>query len=283
VTLLRIPVRAFERFLDDRGPDHAAAVSYYAILSILPLCLFLIWIGLVFQGSFESAYSGALFVLQGVVAQLDPQSKEALRGATEGASRLQWPALILLVWTSRRVFSSLFGALERVFRVPPRGFAKGNLFAMAMVLLAGVGLLLTLAFTVTFAMVEGFLREWAGEQSAGLFLGLTMAVLTIVGPPLLTYLFIFMIYRLASRGSVSVQALAGGALLAAVLWELAKAAFAYYVRNLAQYRGLYGALEGVIVLAVWLELSVTILLYCAEILAVWADRPEALSNSLPTP
>jgi membrane protein len=61
---------------------------------------------------------------------------------------------------------------------------------------------------------------------------------------------------------------AQGALLATILWELAKGGFAYYLRNLARYAGVYGTLEGVIVLAIWLELSVSIVLYCGEIVAL---------------
>ena len=61
--------------------------------------------------------------------------------------------------------------------------------------------------------------------------------------------------------------------IATVLWEGAKAAFAYYLRNLARVAGLYGALEGVIVLALWLELSVSIILYCAEIVALLIAAP----------
>jgi uncharacterized BrkB/YihY/UPF0761 family membrane protein len=40
------------------------------------------------------------------------------------------------------------------------------------------------------------------------------------------------------------------------------------VRNLARYAGLYGALEGIIVLAVWLEISASIVLYGAETVAI---------------
>jgi membrane protein len=250
---------------------------------LLPLCLFLIWIGVAFQGSFESAFSGTLFVLQGIVTHLDPSARETLHRAMERANRLQWPALILLAWTSRRIFSSLFGALERVFRVPGMGFATGNLFAVAMVLLLGIGLLLTLAFTVTVAAVEGFVQEWAGALGAGLFRGVAAVLLTTAGPPLLTYGFIFLVYRLASGGRIHRNALAIGSLLATFLWELAKAGFAYYVRNLAQYASVYGALEGIIVLAVWLELSVTIILYCAALLALWTESqappsPTAATN-----
>lgn len=266
----RVPSLALHRFLEQHCPEHAAAVSYYTLLSLLPLCLFLIWTGLVFHTSFDSAYSGALFVLQGVVTHLDQPSREALRHSLERVTRLQWPALLLLAWTSRRIFSSLFGALERVFQVPGRGFAEGHLLALAMVFLMGLGLLLTLAFTLVVAAAQGFVEQWAGPPSAALFHGIAVPLLTRVAPPLLTFGFFFVLYRAASRGRVPTALAAAGALLATVLWELAKEGFAYYVRNLAHYAGVYGALEGIIVLAVWLELSVTILLYCAAIVAVVA-------------
>jgi membrane protein len=268
----RVIVLAYERFLEHHCGDHAAAVSYYTLLSLLPLCLFLISIGLAFQGSFESAYTGTLFVLQGVVTHLDDASRESLHRFMARATRLQWPALILLAWTSRRIFSSLFGALGRVFGVPPWGFAEGHLFAVAMVLLMGIALLTTLAFTFTLAAAEGFLQQWAGAPSAVAFQDLTILLLTQVAPPIITFVFVLAVYRIASRGRVSTATAAGGALLATLLWELAKAAFAYYVRNLAHYTGVYGALEGVIVLAVWLELSVTILLYCAEIVGTFSGE-----------
>ena len=53
-----------------------------------------------------------------------------------------------------------------------------------------------------------------------------------------------------------------------VLWEGAQNGFAYYLRNVAQYAGVYGALEAIIVLALWLEISVSIVLYCAEVVAI---------------
>ena len=47
------------------------------------------------------------------------------------------------------------------------------------------------------------------------------------------------------------------------------------MRNLARYAGVYGTLEGVIVLAIWLELSVSIVLYCGEIVALLIPPEEA--------
>jgi len=264
----RIAWRAFNRFLDHNGPDRAAAVAYYTLLSLLPLSIFLISLGVLIVGSFEAAYSGTLIIISGVVVHMDDPAREALRTFVERALRFQWPALALLAWTSRRVFGSLFSALERVFGVPGRGFASGNLLALGMVLLAGVGLLITMAFTMVMATSEGLVLRFAGARGADAVQALLGVFVSQVVPVLVTFTFFFLIYRVVPRRVVTSMHAAQGAVLATILWELAKGGFAYYLRNLARYAGIYGTLEGVIVLAIWLELSVSIVLYCGEIVAL---------------
>ena len=264
----RIAWRAFNRFLDHNGPDRAAAVAYYTLLSLLPLSIFLISLGVLIVGSFEAAYSGTLIIISGVVVHMDDPARDALRTFVERALRFQWPALLLLAWTSRRVFGSLFSALERVFGVPGRGFASGNLLALGMVLLAGVGLLITMSFTMVLATSEGLVLRFAGARGADAVQALVGVFVSQVVPVLVTFTFFFLIYRVVPRRVVTSWHAAQGAALATILWELAKGGFAYYLRNLARYAGVYGTLEGVIVLAIWLELSVSIVLYCGEIVAL---------------
>ena len=55
---LRIAWRAFMRFQDHHGPDRAAAVAYYMLLSLVPLLIFLISLGVAVLGSFDAAYRG---------------------------------------------------------------------------------------------------------------------------------------------------------------------------------------------------------------------------------
>ena len=97
---------------------------------------------------------------------MDEPAREALRTFVERALRFQWPALVLLAWTSRRVFGSLFSALEQVFGVPGRGFASGNLLALGTVLAAGLGLLITMSFTMVIATSEGLVERFAGPVGA---------------------------------------------------------------------------------------------------------------------
>jgi membrane protein len=269
----RLAWRAFMRFQEHNGPDRAAAVAYYTLMSLLPMLIFLISLGVVVMGSFERAYRGTLFLISGVVVHLDQGTLENLRAFVERSLRFRIPALFLLAWTSRRIFGSLFSALERIFGVPGRSFARGNLMALGMVLVAGIALLITMLSTMMIATAEGLVARFVGPEPAGALHALLGVVVTQVVPILITFGFFFLVYRVVPRRVVSTGHAARGALLATVLWETAKNLFAYYLRNLARVAGLYGTLEGVIVLAIWLELSVSIILYCAEIVALLIASP----------
>lgn len=277
---LRLVWRAINRFFDHNGPDRAAAVAYYTLLSLVPLLIFLISLGVKILGSFDQAYAGTMFLIGGVVVHLDAQALESLRAFVERATRFQWGGILLLAWTSKRIFGALFSALEDVFEVPRRGFAGGNLMSLAMVLTSGAALLSTLALTTVIAGAEGVANRLGGPAAAKAAHSLQGFVLGNVIPPLITAAFFFVLYRMAPRRRVSGLHAATGALMATVLWEAAKAGFAYYIRNLAHYAGLYGALEAVIVLGLWLEVSVSIILFCGEIVALLLPPRSAPASSL---
>jgi membrane protein len=273
VSLRRAPRLAWLaalRYLAHNGPDRAAAIAFYTLLSLLPLLIFLISFGVRLLGSFDRAYAAVLILFNGVVLPLDERSLAALRAFVERAIRLQWPGILLLAWTARRVFGALISALEGIFEAPARGFARGNLMSFAMVFATGFTLLATLAATMLFAAVHGAIARLAGPVGASAMVTVGTLLLTYVIPSGIAAAFFFFVYRFFPRRELAVGAsdAALGALVATVLWEIAKAAFAWYVSNLARYGGLFGALEGIIVLALWLELSASIVLYGGEVVAL---------------
>jgi membrane protein len=269
----RLAWRAILRFFDHSGPDRAAAVAYYTLLSFLPLLIFLISLGAVVLGSVDRAFEGTLYLLGGVVVHLDDRSLAFLRAFVERSLRFQWPGLLLLAWTSKRIFAALFSALEAVFEVPGRGIARGNLAALTGVFLTGAGLLATLLFSTLLAAFEGAVARVAGPMGAKVFEGMTGLLITRILPLGITAAFFFMLYRSVPGRVVGTRHAAIGAALATALWDAAKTGFAYYVRNLAHYAGVYGTLEAVIVLALWLELSVSIILLSGEVVALLAGPP----------
>jgi membrane protein len=279
----RIAWRAFLRFQRHDGPDRSAAVAFYTLLSILPLFIFTIRLSAHVLGSFDRAYEGSLLLFRGIVVHLDAKTLDALRAFVERAGLFQLPALVLLAWTARGIFISLFSQLETIFDRPSRrGFVKGNLLAFGLVIFLGLAQIVTMALTTTVATTEGLLLRSLAPEDRVLVEALASRFFTIVLPAIITFTFLFLLYWMAPRQVTTLRHAALGALLATLLWEAAKAGFSYYVRNLARFIGLYGALEGVIVMALWLELSVSIIFYCGEIVALSLRRDAAdAGKSLP--
>ena len=200
----RLAWRAFMRYQDHNGPDRAAAVAYYTLMSLLPMLIFLISIGVAAVGSFEGAYRGSLFLISGVVVHLDQTDagrlahvRRALAGASASRPCSSWPG--------RRGASSPRSSRRSsaIFGVPGRSFAKGNLVALGMVLIAGVGLLITMVATMTIATAEGLVTRFIGPETGGALHEFVGHVVTLVVPIVITFSFFFLIYRVVPRRVVS--------------------------------------------------------------------------------
>ena len=64
------------------------------------------------------------------------------------------------------------------------------------------------------------------------------------------------------------------ALLAALMFELAKVVFGLYIDNVARLHAVYGPLSSVIVLLLWLYFSAKVLLLGAEMIAVRREQDD---------
>jgi membrane protein len=64
---------------------------------------------------------------------------------------------------------------------------------------------------------------------------------------------------------------AGGA-SCAFLFELAKHFFTWYIGRSTQYNVIYGSLEAIVILVIWVFYSSIILLFCAEVVSAYRRR-----------
>ena len=195
---LRVAWRAFLRFQDHHGPDRAAAVAYYTLLSLVPLLIFLISLGMAVLGSFDAAFQGSMLLVRGVVIHSRPaaRSRRCARSWTQ-ASRFQLAGPAAPGLDRRGASSPRCSRRWRpVFGVPGRSFAKHNLVALSMVLVAGMALLFTMAFTMLVRHSEGLMLRL---RASGELQSLQLAALARGAAWPITFAFFFVVYRFVPR------------------------------------------------------------------------------------
>jgi membrane protein len=262
--------RAFTRFQKDRVSDHAAALTYYSLLSLFPALLFAIAV----LGAFGQAglIADAARFLRSVGAPA--QTIDAVTGALQGAQHNRGTAigaLALGLATSLYGASGAFGAAGRalndIWRVEEgRGFVKHKAHDIGWT----VVVLVLVFVTGVLIFLGGSLAEFVFSQ-----IGLgdtTAAVWRYARWPAALFAMI-LIYAVVYYAAPNVeirhwQWITPGAAFGVVAWLAASAAFFVYVANFGSYQATYGAFAAAVILLVWLWLTNVVMLFGAELNAV---------------
>jgi len=245
--LRRTPVSLWH---DDLS-DWAAALTYYAILALLPALLVTVSvIGLANPGATNA-------LIADITAFAPAESGAALRRPLEAATQERTAVWLLVatgsvsaVWSASSYLAVFRRAMHAMYQVKD---TRPALRQVHVIVPSAMGLLVLL-MTSAFALVlTGPLARWLGRR-----VGLARASETLwegLKWPVMLCLVACLILVLFSTGPRSArslrQALPGG-VLAAFLWLTASAGFALYATHIGSYSRLYGSLAGLVVFLIWI-------------------------------
>lgn len=244
----------------------AKGAAYSALLALFPVLTALTAI-LVQTNAIAVSRNLAEFVFQVV----PPGTQEILEyNFTERGERpfyLLVTATLLAFWAASGLMMSLMQGFQSAYGITQnRGFWQHRGMAVWLVLCSALPVVVASALLVAGARLENWLLGafWIndGTPVRGWFSFITMylrylaAILSIAAGTCCLYLF-------GPNRRTSWKLVWRGAVLATVLYWLVTTAFAWYVRNMANYNVLYGSIGAVVALLVWLYLlSVIALLGC---------------------
>ena len=260
----------------------AAAVSYYALLTSVPLVLAaMASLGYVL-GSNDSSLNGIL----DAVARAAPGSRAVIESVLTTVIRQKRGVSIIAGVSLFTTGTAVFGVLERtmdvMWNVPRRrSFLVSRLIGAFLVIVAGMSLL---ASTVLASMATLGVRNLQNmgltilTQFPGLWRLIPLSVQFV-----LSMLAITLLISVVPNTRVPPRAAIAGGAATALLWELAKHVFAQYLRHFAPYAGTYGPIGGVIILVVWVYYSAALMLLGAEATALLTCRAPRDAGTPPRP
>ena len=261
IPLLGALLQAGRAFSEDRCSLLAAALSYYALLSLFPLALFI----LVVASQFVQTETATRAVTRFITAYL-PSGSAMVRSTLEEVTRLRGALTLVsaagLVWSGSNVFNTIQLGINRAFRVPDqRPLWRERIVSLGMVV--GASILFVLSFVMT-TVLRLALHYRLIERNTLLF-----ELLPIAGSVLLGTGIFGMLYRyLPFHCNIRWRGVWLSAFLASVLWEIAKLIFAWYITNFALLNMVYGSFGTIIAAMLWGYVSAAILLIGAEIAAI---------------
>src|SRR4051794_12258835 len=262
---LQILKRTGKQFSDDQLTTWAAALTYYAILSIFPALLALVSIlGLIGPSATQPLLDNLSSVAPGPAKDILTNVLKSLE-SNQGSSGLAFIiGLATAIWSASGYIGAFMDAANNVWDAPEgRPIWK----RIPVRLVVTVVMLILLAVSALAVVLTGPLARSAGDLIGA---GSTfVSVWGIAKWPVLVVMVALMISLLywacPNVKQPGFPWVTPGGLLAVVLWIIASALFAFYVANFSSYNKTYGSLGGVIVFLIWLWITNIIILLGAEL------------------
>jgi membrane protein len=274
--------RTVSEFRDDNLTDWAAALTYYAVLSIFPATIALISIvGLVADPATITR------VITDTVSALAPSSgADTFLGPVQEITQNRQSAGVMLIvgvfaslWTASGYVGAFMRASNAIYeRKEGRPFWKLRPFQLFVTLV----LVLLAALVVLALIVTGPVAEAVGS-AVGLG-DMAVTVWNIAKWPVLIVVVMFMLailyWSAPNAKPAGFRWVSPGSVLAVLVWIVASAGFAFYVSQFSSYNKTYGALGGVIVFLVWMWITNLAVLLGAELNAE-TERGRELEAGIP--
>jgi membrane protein len=274
--------RTGKQFSHDNLTDWAAALTYYAVLSVFPAIIALISIlGLVV------APATITRVITDVVSQLGPASAvDTFKKPIEQISSNRSGALLglifgiaLALWTASGYVGAFMRASNAIYE---REEGRPFYILRPLQLLVTFVLVMMAALVVLSLVISGPVASAIGNA-----VGLGDTAVTawnIAKWPVMLVVVVVMLAVLywpaPNARQKNFHWVSPGAVVAVVVWVIASAAFAFYVGNFGSYNKTYGTLGGVIAFLVWMWITNLAVLFGAELNAE-TERARELEAGVP--
>ena len=268
--------QAGKDFFEDEALRLAAALAYYASLSLAPLLLvILVLVGIfIDQERVGAALVGQMRGLVGNAGGDIAQSVIEHAGRSDKSGVAAAFGLIVLFLGAGGVFAQLQTAMNVIWEVKAkpklgiRGFLRKRLLSFSMLaVLAFLSLVSLAASAGLTALGTYLLGALPGSEFVLRILQIAISLALSAG------LFVF-IFKYLPDVKVRWRDVWIGALITAVLFTVGKTLVGIYLGH-SSVGAAYGAAGSIIVLLVWVYYSSLILLFGAEITQVFASRRSA--------
>jgi membrane protein len=269
-------IRTQEQYGDVKAGQQAGAVTYYGFLSLFPILMIAFsvvgYISRVFPDAQDTLVKAINSMLPGLIGT--DEGDLQIEDIESAANTVGLIGLVGVLYTGLGWLSALRNALITVFALPDRkqpNFVMGKVRDLITLVIVGVVLLVAVAFTGVVAGFSEDLLDWLGVDTS---LDLMVKLATIAVGLAANTLLIVLMFRLLAAPDIPWRAMASGAFLGAIGFEILKQLSTLLI-GFTQNAPSFQVFGLALILLVWINYSSRLVLYAAA----WAwSAPSARAS-----
>ncbi|SMO68949.1 membrane protein [Balnearium lithotrophicum] len=221
---------------------YAASIAYYTLMSIIPLFIFLFFLGMViFHTNFQEFIPKEFLnsPLKPIINQINQVINSS--GIISGT------AALVMLWFSRGIFLSIERSFCEILRVDnPAGFIYRHLVIVLVILLLWA---LMFMFYVAHYLLAFLLPQFPA-----------LSFLSSLVAPLLLFIILLSIYYFLLPISLPISFMVRISLIVFFLLALFERFFVWFIVNVSKVSILYSSFAAVIIFLLWIYYSATVIL-----------------------
>lgn len=260
---LRIILLAMRGFKENKIQLRASALTYYTMMSIVPVAAMIFGIskGFGFERKLETQIReqfAAREELQEVVDYIINFANSMLENINGGF--IAGIGLVVLFWSVMKVLGNIENSFNAIWRIQkPRPFVRKFSDYLSMMLIAPV--LFVLSSTVTVFLSDSV----SGDQAILQYVGPMVNFLAGLIPYLLIFLLFTILYVVMPNTKVVFKNALYAGIIAGIIFQVVQWAYLYFQVGVSRYGAIYGTFMALPLFLIWLQLSWLIVLLGAEI------------------
>lgn len=256
---LRIILLALRGFAENKVQLRASALTFYSLLSIVPVVAMIFGIakGFGFQDKLQQELIKAFEGQQEVLEYILDFSQRLLENAKGGF--IAGAGVVLLFWAVMKVLGNIESSFNSIWQIKkPRAFIRKFSDYLTMMLIAPIFILLSSSVTVFITThFEKFAENYAFLEHLRFLLSLF--------PYLLIWLLLTVIYMVMPNTKVTFRSAFIGGIIAGTVFQITQWMYVHFQIGMNKYGAIYGGFAAFPLFIIWLQLSWLIVLLGAEI------------------
>ncbi len=261
---LRVVLLAFRAFNEDQCMFRASALTFYSLLSIVPVLAMAFGIakGFGFQEALERQLYQSFYGHDEIIEKVTVFANTMLESTQGGL--MAGVGLLILFWAVIRVLGNVESAFNHILNFP-RSRSVGRKISDYMATMLICTILLVLSSTLTVVIKS---HVTSAVQSFSILGSVSPAIFFLMKllPYCALWLLFMVLYMFLPNGKISVKLGLPAAIAAGTLFQLFQWAYLSFQFGVTKYNAIYGSFAALPLFLVWLQMSWLIVLLGAELM-----------------